>query len=33
MRKLANSVALFWSHDDAGYLVTYTDPVLGLDQN
>ncbi len=34
MWKLANHVTLFWSHDDtAGYLVKYTDPVLGMDQN
>ena len=32
MRKLANHVTLFWSHDDTGYLVKSTDPVLGLDQ-
>ncbi len=33
MRKLANHVTLFWSHDDTGYLVKYTDQVLGLSQN
>ncbi len=27
MRILANHVTLFWSHDDTGYLVKYTDPV------
>ena len=26
-------LALFWSHDDTGYLVKYFDPVPGLDQN
>ena len=33
MSKLANHVTLFRPHDDTGYLVKYTDPVLGLDQN
>ena len=33
MRKLANHIALFCSHDNTGYLVKYIDPVLGLDQN
>ncbi len=33
MRKLTNHITLFWSHDDTGYLVKYTDPVLGLVQN
>ncbi len=33
MKKLANHDTLFWSHDDTGYLLEYTDPVLGLDQN
>ena len=42
MRKLAKQIALFWSHDDTGYLVKYFHPnprtgsklnkVLGLDQ-
>ena len=26
MRKLAKQIALFWSHDDTGYLVKYFDP-------
>jgi hypothetical protein len=35
MSKLANHIALFCLHDNTGYLVKYTDPVLalGLDQN
>jgi hypothetical protein len=35
MSKLANHIPLFFSHDDdnTGYLVKYTDPVLGLDQH
>jgi hypothetical protein len=33
MSKLANHIALFWLHDNTGYLDTYTDPVLGVDQN
>ena len=33
MRKLANHVTLFWSHDDTGYLVKYSSSVvLGLAQ-
>ena len=32
-RRLASNVILFWSYNDAGYLVKYTDPVLGLGQN
>jgi hypothetical protein len=28
MSKLANHIALFWSHDNTGYLVKYIDPVL-----
>ncbi len=28
MRKLANHVTLFGSHDNTGYLVKYTDPKL-----
>ena len=33
MSKLANHTALFYSHDNTGYLIKYIDPVLGLDQN
>jgi hypothetical protein len=34
MSKLANHIALFFSHDNtAWYLVKYIDPVLLLDQN
>ena len=29
MSKLANHVTLFWSHDDTGYLVKYTDDWTG----
>jgi hypothetical protein len=35
MSKLASHIALFWSHDNTGYLVKYIDPVqilrFGLD--
>ena len=33
MRRLAKQIALFWSHDDIGYLPNYFRQVLGLDQN
>jgi hypothetical protein len=32
MSKLSNHIALFYPHDDTGYLMKYIDPVLGLDQ-
>jgi hypothetical protein len=32
MSKLANHIALSCLHDNAGYMVKYIDPVLGLDQ-